>query len=162
MTIGHVSAGTGAGAAPQGASKAPGSSQMAAQLATPQLFIKLLMAELEHEDPTNPTTPSSILQQTADLSQVEAVTSMTAAVQAEQRVADTSAATSLVGRNVSAVVTGTTVSGSVSSVSLRATGTPVLEVRAPSVAGSSSPAPLRAVPLGDVTDVVGTTGVSAG
>jgi flagellar basal-body rod modification protein FlgD len=117
------------------------SSRMASQLSTPNLFIKLLMAELEHEDPTNPTTPSSILQQTAELSQVESITTMTTALDQQSRYGEANDATGLIGKQVTALVTGRTVSGTVSQVSLSTTGVPTLEI-----AGTN-------VPLSAVTDV---------
>ena len=123
-------------------------SSMASQLATPNVFIKLLMAELEHEDPTNPTTPSAILQQTAELSQVEAITNMTTALTQQRHYTESSDATGLIGKQVSAVVTGRSVTGSVTDVGLSSSGTPTL-----TVAGVS-------VPLSAVTGVGSTTGTS--
>lgn len=124
-------------------------SSVASQLATPNVFIKLLMAELEHEDPTNPTTPSAILQQTAELSQVEAMTTMTTTLTASKHYAEANDATGLIGKQVSAVVTGRTVTGSVSDVSLSGSGTPTL-----TIAGVD-------VPLSAVTEV-GATGAVTG
>lgn len=120
-TTPSTASGTGTGAS-------AGSSRLASQLSTPSIFIKLLMAQLEHQDPTNPTTPSTLLQQTAALSQVEAVTTMTTSLNDERRYAESSAATGLIGKVVTANVTGMAVTGSVSEVSLSKTGTPVLKV----------------------------------
>lgn len=116
-------------------------SSMTKQLSTPQLFLKLLMAELQHENPTHPTTASTILQQTAELSQIESVTTMTTTLDKQRRNIQASDATGLIGRQVSATVTGQPVSGTVTRVLLASTGTPVLEV------GTS------AVPLASVTAV---------
>lgn len=144
MTIGQFggvgTAGYGAGAlgaaGPAGAtatSNATGTSgaaksHMASQLATPNLFLKLLMVELEHQNPTSPMTPASMLQQTAMLSQVEAITSMKSAVDQQQRSAAATEATGLIGKQVTALVGSKTVTGSVSDVFLSATGTPTLDV----------------------------------
>lgn len=105
---------------------ASGSSGITSQLSTPNLFIKLLMAELQHENPTNPTTPSTILQQTAELSQVEAVTTMTATLKSEQHYAQDTEATGILGKKVTATIAGVSFSGVVSDVALSPTGTPVL------------------------------------
>ncbi|MGH9048048.1 MAG: flagellar hook capping FlgD N-terminal domain-containing protein [Acidimicrobiales bacterium] len=145
MTVPGIPATSQAGTATGAdAASAPGASNMAKQLSTPQLFIKLLVAELQHENPTNPTTPSSILQQTSELSQVEAVTSMATAVTKEQRYAEATDATGLIGRVVTATVTATTVTGPVTGVTLSPNGTPVLSVNGTSV------------PIGSVTEVSST------
>lgn len=99
---------------------------ISSQLATPDLFLKLLMAELEHEDPTNPTTPSSILQQTAELSQVESITTMTTSLNQQRRFTEAGDATGLIGKQVLAVVTGEELTGTVSGVALTTSGTPFL------------------------------------
>ena len=98
------------------------------QLDTPTLFIKLFMAELQHQDPTNPATPASIAQQTAELSQMEASLSLTDAIKTQGRYAEDSAATGLLGRQVTATVTGNELTGTVSEISLSAAGTPLLKV----------------------------------
>lgn len=131
------------------ASTSQSASRLASQLDTPQLFIKLLMAELTHQDPTNPTTPSSILQQTSELAQLEAVTAENQSVQKETRYASESAAAGLIGKQVSALVTGKAVSGAVSAITLTKTGTPVLKV------GTSS------VPLSAITSISAAASISA-
>ena len=98
------------------------------QLDTPTLFIKLFMAELQHQDPTNPATPASIAQQTAELSQMEASLSLTDAIKTQGRYAEDSAATGLLGKQVTATVTGNELTGTVSEISLSSSGTPLLEV----------------------------------
>lgn len=140
MTVPGISAPAQTGAA-TGAHAASATASMTKQLSTPQLFIKLLVAELQHESPTNPTTPTAILQQTSELSQVEAVTTMTTALTKEQRYAEAADATGLIGKQITATVTGVTVTGPVADVALSASGTPVL-----SVSGQS-------IPLGSVTEV---------
>lgn len=140
MTVPGVAAAAQAGALTSAHAASPPSS-MSKQLSTPQLFIKLLVAELQHESPTNPTTPTAILQQTSELSQVEAVTTMTTALTKEQRYAEAADATGLIGKQVTAAVTGVSVTGPVADVALSSTGTPVLSVNG------------QSVPLGSVTEV---------
>ncbi|MGH9109123.1 MAG: flagellar hook capping FlgD N-terminal domain-containing protein [Acidimicrobiales bacterium] len=125
-------------------------SNMASQLATPNLFLKLLMVELQHQNPTSPTTPSSMLQQTAMLSQVEAITSMTTAIDQQKKDAQAADATSLIGKQVTAVMGATTVSGAVTDVSLTSTGTPTLDVGGTTV-------PLSAVTKVSAAGTAGTT-----
>lgn len=152
----------------QKATSASAAKTMASQLSTPDLFLKLLMAELEHEDPTNPTTPSSILQQTAELSQVESITTMTTTLNQERRYAAAGDATGLIGRQVTAVVTGTELTGTVSQVALTTSGTPflligstyvplasVVEVNAPSTA--SQPATAATLAAGTTSSTTGIT-----
>lgn len=117
---------TSANAATQGAH--PASTRLTSQLQTPDLFIKLFMTELQHQDPTNPATPASIAQQTAELSQMEASMSLTTAIKSQERYAEDSAATGLIGKSVTATVTGNTITGKVSDILLASTGTPVLKV----------------------------------
>ncbi len=112
-------------AAAQGTSSA---TRMKNQLDTPDLFIKLFMAELQHQNPTHPATPASIAQQTAELSQMEASMSLTTAIKTQERYAEESAATGLIGKAVTATVTGKAVTGTVSQITLSSTGTPVLKV----------------------------------
>lgn len=115
--------------APTSGAKAAGAAKsMAGQLSTPNLFLKLLMAELTHEDPTNPTTPSSILQQTAMLSQIESMTAMTTSVNQQKRYAESTDANGLIGRQVTAFVTGHPLTGVVSGVAMTSSGTPYLNI----------------------------------
>jgi|GEM_PF-5609090 len=115
-----------AGAAGHGARTS--ATRLTSQLETPQLFIKLFMTELQHQDPTNPATPASIAQQTAELSQMEASMSLTTAIKSQERYAEDAAATGLIGKSVTATVTGATVSGKVTDILLASSGTPVLKV----------------------------------
>ena len=137
---------TTATSAQQAGQSAPGVTRLRNQLDTPTLFIKLFMAELQHQDPTNPATPASIAQQTAELSQMEASMSLTSAIKTQERYAEDSAATGLLGKQVTATVTGKAITGTVSEISLSATGTPVLKVgqstvplSAVSTVGTSTP-----------------------
>lgn len=115
-------------AAPAKATSSGAAKTMAGQLSTPNLFLKLLMAELTHENPTNPTTPSSILQQTAMLSQLESMTAMATAVNQQRRYAASADAIGLIGRQVTAFVTGHDLTGVVSGVGVTSSGTPYLDI----------------------------------
>ncbi len=115
-------------AAPAKATSSGAAKTMAGQLSTPNLFLKLLMAELTHENPTNPTTPSSILQQTAMLSQLESMTAMATAVNQQRRYAASADANGLIGRQVTAFVTGHDLTGVVSGVGVTSSGTPYLDI----------------------------------
>lgn len=123
--------GTG-GSSSTGSSSASSSNEVS-QLANPQLFLKLLIAELQNQDPTNPMDPSAILQQTSELSNVEAVTSMTNEMSSQQ-------ATGLIGRQVTASVNGAPLTGTVSAINLSSTGQPTL-----SLTGSSTPISMSAI-----------------
>lgn len=113
-----------------------GSSAELSQLSNPQLFLQLLVAELQNQDPTNPMQPSTILQQTSELSNVEAMQSMT------NQEGDLQA-TGLIGHTVTVNVNGSPVSGAVSSIALSSTGQPTF-----TVAGVSNP-----VSLSEITSV---------
>ncbi|HEY3942699.1 MAG TPA: flagellar hook capping FlgD N-terminal domain-containing protein [Acidimicrobiales bacterium] len=124
---------------------ATSSSTAASQLSNPQLFLQLLIAELQNQDPTNPTDPSQIMQQTSELSQMEAVNSMSAAITQEESAAQANEATGLIGKSVSATVGGATVTGAVTGVAFDSSGNPTLDV-----AGT-------AVPLAAVSEVSAAT-----
>ncbi|HVB06574.1 MAG TPA: flagellar hook capping FlgD N-terminal domain-containing protein [Acidimicrobiales bacterium] len=139
MTIPTVDSQT-SGAAASGSSSSPStSSAEVSQLSNPQLFLKLLIAELQNQNPTNPMDPSAILQQTSELSNVEAMNSMTGQMSDVQ-------ATGLLGHTVtvkSGGAGGTPLVGTVSAINLSATGQPTL-----TVSGASAP-----VSLSDITQV---------
>lgn len=131
-TTANASSGT-ANTGSAGASGAPaGTTTLSAnqvnQLANPQLFLKLLVAELQNQDPTAPMDPATILSQTANLSQMEAVTSMTAAIQSEQSASQANEATTLIGQTITATVNNSPVTGTVSQVQLNSSGQPSLLV----------------------------------
>jgi hypothetical protein len=99
--------------------------------------------------------PSTILQQTSELSQMQAVQTMTGAISSEQGATEATQADGLIGMQVSATVDGSAVTGTVSAVALSASGEPTLNV-----AGT-------AVPLSAVTEVTPagtdpTTGLATG
>ncbi len=70
-------------------------------------FLKLLVAQLQYQDPTNPTDTTAFMQQTAQLSSVERLQELVASQQAMVTAAQSQSAMSVVGR----LVTYTDVSG---------------------------------------------------
>jgi flagellar basal-body rod modification protein FlgD len=107
------------------------------------MFLKLLVAQMRYQDPSNPASSSEFMAQTATFSQVEKleeIAAQNASLLALQR---SSSAGALVGRTVSYNdETGATKSGTVSSVRL---GTDKAEATA--IVGGVS------VPMGRITEV---------
>ena len=148
-------ASTGGAGSTNGSSNAGSTSNSTSSLTNPQMFLQLLIAELQNQDPTNPTSPSTILAQTSQLAQMESVTTQTTAITSEQTAIQDGEATGLVGRTVTATVPGSSIAGSsgaaktvtgvVSDAQLTSNGVPTL-----TIAGTT-------VPLADVTQVSNTT-----
>jgi flagellar basal-body rod modification protein FlgD len=91
-------------------------------------FLKLLISQLENQDPDNPTDPTQFLSETADFEEVQQLsalsTDMTSLVGAQQ----SSAATSMLGQQVAGTdASGNPVSGIVTGVQLTSNG-PILSV----------------------------------
>lgn len=162
-------ASNGTGAASSAGSSTSKSSTLSSnqlnQLSNPQLFLQLLVAELQNQDPTNPMNPSQILSQTASLTQMEAINSMVTAVNGEQSASKTAEATSLIGQNVSATVNNATVSGTVSEVTLSASGDPTLVVNGTNVplaaVTSVGQAPAPSASAGSASGAAATAGAAA-
>jgi flagellar basal-body rod modification protein FlgD len=97
------------------------------------MFLKLLVAQLKYQDPSNPTDPSQFLSQTAQFTTVEKLNSIN---ELEQKVYDGTrqlTAASLVGQTVSYTdASGTSRSGKVTGVSL-GSATPNLTIGGTSV-----------------------------
>lgn len=121
------------------------------QLLDPQAFLRLLVAQLRYQDPTEPVDTGEFMQQTATLSQVQTMNSLADAVVDMIAAQQTSTASSMVGRVISFVDPGgTQSSGRVDSVSFHdgvpllhvgSVGVPlagVLEVTDPAPAGAAS------------------------
>jgi flagellar basal-body rod modification protein FlgD len=113
------------------------------QLDNTQEFLKLLVAQLQNQDPLNPEDPSQFMSEIAQLTQVQSQTTLGA----EQQ---TATADSMIGFDVTGTgASGAQVQGVVSSVDLSSSGSPVLMV------GTT------ALPLSSVTQVQEAAGSSA-
>jgi flagellar basal-body rod modification protein FlgD len=92
-------------------------------LLDPQAFLQLLVAQLQYQDPTNPVDTSSFMNQTAMLSQVQTMTSMSSTLTSLASAQQAQAATSLIGKQITyANSSGIQVKGIVDSASILATG----------------------------------------
>jgi flagellar basal-body rod modification protein FlgD len=86
-------------------------------------FLKLLVAELQYQNPMQPTDPSSFMAQSAQFSMLEALQNMTTQVQAGTTANQMVMASSLVGKQVSFDDNGVTKQAGVTSVKFDASGT---------------------------------------
>jgi flagellar basal-body rod modification protein FlgD len=92
------------------------------QLDNSQTFLQLLVAQLENQDPTNPTDPTSFMTEIAQLTSVQSQTSLSAEEQ-------TVAADSMMGLSVTGNSSaGTPLQGLVTGVLLSPNGPPNLEI----------------------------------
>jgi flagellar basal-body rod modification protein FlgD len=111
-------------AAASGTSAAAGSQTATGlnQLDNSQTFLKLLVAQLQNQDPDNPTDPTSFMTEIAQLTAVQSQTSLDAEEQ-------TVAADSMLDRTVTGTSTnGQSVTGTVTGVLLSSSGPPTLSV----------------------------------
>ena len=77
-------------------------------------FLKLLVAQLKYQDPLNPADPGDFMAQTAQFTQVEKLDQIAQQGESTNRALGLSAASGLLGRNVSWIDTdGTTATGKV-------------------------------------------------
>ncbi|HEV7204485.1 MAG TPA: flagellar hook capping FlgD N-terminal domain-containing protein [Jatrophihabitans sp.] len=128
-----VAPATGPAAAKTGSSGQP--------MLDPQAFLQLLVAQLKYQDPSSPVDTSAFMQQTATLSQVQTMTTMSATLTALVNSQQAQSAMSLIGKDVTYTDSaGGTSSGIVSAVSTGGAGA-MLTI------GSAS------VPAGSVTEV---------
>jgi flagellar basal-body rod modification protein FlgD len=111
-------------------------------------FLKLLVAQLRYQDPSNPTDSSQFMSQTAQFTQVEKLDEISKANTAMLAAQNLFATSGLVGRTVTYVdAEGVDVSGVVTSATFGAAG-PVLRVGTPAVD----------VPVGAVKEIRQSTG----
>ncbi|HZC72952.1 MAG TPA: flagellar hook capping FlgD N-terminal domain-containing protein [Jatrophihabitans sp.] len=112
----------------------------------PQAFLQLLVAQLQYQDPSNPVDTSAFMQQTATLSQVQTMNSMSTTLTSLLSAQQAQAATELIGKTVTyADTTGVQKSGVVDSAALLSTGATLsvdgVDVPLTSVMGVSATAP---------------------
>ena len=90
--VGTVPTTTTTAAAQQAANTAP--------LLDPQAFLQLLVAQLQYQDPSEPVDTSAFMQQTATLSQVQTMTSMSDSLEALMHMQQVQAATTMLGKEI--------------------------------------------------------------
>jgi flagellar basal-body rod modification protein FlgD len=110
-------------------------------LTDPQTFLKLLVAELKYQDPSNPTDPTQFLAQTAQFSMVQTLNTVGSDMAEMLTASQQAAAAALIGRQV----TGTTSAG--------ASVTGVVTGMQTSTSGTSLEIGSDTVPLANVTSV---------
>jgi len=109
-----------------------------AALSDPTTFLKLLMTELENQDPSSPMSDTTLMNQTSALTQVEAIDTLNQTITQEASTAATQSATSMIGMYVTgADASGNPVTGQVTSVSIDPTNGPSLNVGNTNIAVSS-------------------------
>jgi flagellar basal-body rod modification protein FlgD len=105
------------------AAQTAATNQPTKSLLDPQAFLQLLVAQLKYQDPTNPVDTSTFMNQTAMLSQVQTMNTMSATLTALVGAQQAQAATSLIGKTVTyADSSGKQVTGVVTAASILATG----------------------------------------
>jgi flagellar basal-body rod modification protein FlgD len=113
------------------------------QSLTAQDFLNMMVAELQNQDPTNPTDSSQILQEVSQIDAIQSNTQLTSTLQGVQLGQSIATASALIGMSVAGTdANGKAVSGTVSSASIN-NGAAQLQI------GSSS------IPLSNVTQVQG-------
>ncbi len=142
--LGATSAATSAAGTGSGAS-ASSSSNPLASLANPQEFLQLLVAQLQNQDPLNPTSGTQFISQTAQMTEAAMVDQLVGiekqSLSATQQAASSqqlSASASLIGKQVTAsVASGGSVTGVVSGVTVDPTTGPMLDIGSTQVALSA-------------------------
>jgi flagellar basal-body rod modification protein FlgD len=106
-------------------------------LLDPQAFLQLLVAQLQYQDPTNPVDTSSFMNQTAMLSQVQTMNSMSTTLSSLMTAQQAQSATGLLGKQVTYLdANGMRATGVVSAANLLSSGA-TLQVGSDTIALSS-------------------------
>lgn len=91
-------------------------------------FLQLLVAQLQYQDPDNPTDPTTMMSETASFEEVSQLDSMQTSLTSMAAASQVSMAASMLGQTVSGTdANGNAVTGVVSSVNLNS-GNPLLTV----------------------------------
>jgi flagellar basal-body rod modification protein FlgD len=115
MSTGSVNGTSSTGSA---ASSNPTSSTNALTQITPNDFLKMLITQLQNQDPMNPTSSDQILQQISQIDNIEATTNLSSSLKSVAADQGFQAASGLIGRQVQGVDSnGNPVSGTVDSAS---------------------------------------------
>jgi flagellar basal-body rod modification protein FlgD len=94
----------------------------------PQAFLQLLVAQLKYQDPSSPVDTSTFMQQTATLSQVQTMNTMSQSLTSLIQMSQMQAGTEMLGKSVTYTdSTGASQTGVVSGVS-NAAGTVTVQV----------------------------------
>ncbi len=89
----------------------------------PSDFIKLMVTQLENQDPTNPTSDSDLMSQMSDIGQLESSTQMQSSIASSTLQSQVGSASALIGKTVTGIdAANKTVTGTVDSVSVAGTG----------------------------------------
>lgn len=92
-------------------------------------FLKLMMVQLQHQDPLSPSDPTQYLGELAQFTTVEQVTNMAQSSSTTASAQQSSAALALLGHTVSYIDSqGATHTGTVQKVDMSASGGPTLTV----------------------------------
>lgn len=99
-----------------------------------QTFLKLLVAQLKNQNPTNPVSGTQFIAQTEQLAMVQTLNTMSSQQSQTLSTDQTLASTNLIGKQVTALThSGSKIMGTVQSVQITSTG-PIL-----SIAGQNIP-----------------------
>lgn len=125
-----TSGGTSGASGASGSSSTDSSTATSGGLAsiTPDDFLKMLITELQNQDPMNPTNSDQIMQQISEIRNIQATSDLTSTLSSVALGQSLATASNLIGRQVEGLTAdGSQVSGAVSSVSMK-NGSPELNI----------------------------------
>jgi flagellar basal-body rod modification protein FlgD len=97
----------------------PSSSNSSGSSLTANDFLKLMVTQLENQDPTNPTSSSDLLQQTSEIAQLQSNTQLNTTLQSSNLQSEVGSASALIGKTVTGIdSSNNSSSGVVNSVSV--------------------------------------------
>jgi flagellar basal-body rod modification protein FlgD len=136
-SVGYTPYATAATGTVDNSTNAQTSSDASSAMLDPQAFLRLLVAQLQYQDPTSPADMSSFMTQTATLSQTQSITSMQTTLQSMLNMEQAQTATNLIGKTVTYVdASGNAASGVVSGAAALTTGAQVLIGNQPVAVGN--------------------------